>query len=197
MGVGLVWVLKPAFGLLTDFVPLFGRRRRNYLILAGGPGGRLDVRAGDPAGPVDPARFAWLLGWLAAATLAWSFADVVADALLIDRGRDSGLVGRFQAVQWGSAYAAGIVAGVGGGWLSQNSREHLGFWICGLAATGTLLLASFAVREPRVSGPVVGPPGGARALARAARSPTLLGVGAFLFLWNFNPFSTRRALPRT
>jgi MFS family permease len=189
MGVGLVWVLKPVFGLLTDFVPLFGRRRRNYLILAGGLAA---VSMFGPAilpAPPTSNRFAWLLGWLAASTVAWSFADVVADALLIDRGRDSGLVGRFQAAQWASAYAAGIVAGVGGGWLSQNSREHLGFWICGLAATGTLLLASFAVREPRVSGSGVDFRA-ARTLAGASRSPALLGVGAFLFLWNFNPFST-------
>jgi hypothetical protein len=24
------WTIKPAFGLLSDFVPLFGSRRRNY-----------------------------------------------------------------------------------------------------------------------------------------------------------------------
>ena len=155
MAVGLVWVLKPVFGLLTDFVPLFGlRRRQNYLILAGA------LAAASMFGPAllpppssPTSRFSWLLGWLAAATVAWSFADVVADALLIDRGRDSGLVGRFQAMQWAAAYASGIVAGYGGGWLSRHSREHLGFWICGLAATGTMLLASFAVREPRVSTP--------------------------------------------
>jgi MFS family permease len=187
MAVGLVWVLKPVFGLLTDFVPVLGRKRQGYLILAGA------LAAASMFGlavfPTPTNRFAWLLGWLASATLAWSFADVAADALLIDRGRDSGLVGRFQAIQWASAYSAGIVAGVGGGWLSQNSREHLGFWICGLAATGTVLLATFAVREPRISKPTLGPEAVVRTLTTAARSPTLLGVGAFLFLWNFNPFS--------
>ena len=30
------WTIKPAFGLLSDFVPLFGSRRRNYLLLANG-----------------------------------------------------------------------------------------------------------------------------------------------------------------
>jgi MFS family permease len=191
MGVGLVWVLKPVFGLVTDFVPLFGRRRRNYLILAGALAAASMFAPAILHPPSEPStRFAWLLGWLALATLAWSFADVVADALLIDRGRPSGLVGQFQAAQWAAAYLAGIVAGVGGGWLSQGSREHLGFWLCGLAATGTMLLASFAVRETRVSASAV-PPGGAfRALARAVRSPKLLAAGAFLFLWNFNPFST-------
>ena len=188
MWVGLAWVLKPCFGLLTDFVPLCGRRRQGYLILAGGLAAV--SMFGLASLPMPSTRYAWLLGWLAAATVAWSFADVVADALLIDRGRGSGLIGRLQAAQWGSAFAAGIVAGVGGGWLSEGGRERLGFSICGLAATATLCLAAFAVRDPRVSGPAVGARETARALARAARSPTVLGVGAFLFLWNFNPFST-------
>src|SRR5262245_19605594 len=31
--LALPWSIKPAFGLLSDFVPLFGSRRRNYLLL--------------------------------------------------------------------------------------------------------------------------------------------------------------------
>src|SRR5262245_65454839 len=34
--LALPWSIKPAFGLLSDFVPLFGSRRRNYLLLANG-----------------------------------------------------------------------------------------------------------------------------------------------------------------
>src|SRR5688572_27758060 len=30
----LPWVLKPFYGILCDFVPLFGYRRKSYLILA-------------------------------------------------------------------------------------------------------------------------------------------------------------------
>ena len=30
------WTIKPVFGLLSDFVPLFGSRRRSYLLLANG-----------------------------------------------------------------------------------------------------------------------------------------------------------------
>jgi hypothetical protein len=34
--LALPWTTKPLFGLLSDFVPLFGSRRRNYLLLANG-----------------------------------------------------------------------------------------------------------------------------------------------------------------
>ena len=30
------WTIKPVFGLLSDFVPLLGSRRRSYLLLANG-----------------------------------------------------------------------------------------------------------------------------------------------------------------
>ena len=33
------WTIKPVFGLLSDFVPLFGSRRRNYLPPAATPPG--------------------------------------------------------------------------------------------------------------------------------------------------------------
>ena len=32
--MALPWVIKPLFVLLTDFVPLFGSRRRSYFLLA-------------------------------------------------------------------------------------------------------------------------------------------------------------------
>src|SRR6266566_4554842 len=32
--LGLAWSVKPIFGLLSDFVPLAGYRRKSYLILA-------------------------------------------------------------------------------------------------------------------------------------------------------------------
>ena len=187
--VALPWCLKPVFGLLTDFVPLFGRRRQGYLILAGASAALcmagLAIFPGATTG-----RSAGLLAGLAASTLAWSLADVAADALLIDRGRGSGRVGRFQAIQWASAYAAGLIAGAGGGWLSSPGRETLAFGACAIAAAGTLLLATFGVREPPASGPAPEPRAAFKTLREAARSPELLRVGAFLFLWNFNPFSS-------
>src|ERR1041384_4319817 len=34
--LAIPWSIKPVFGLLSDFVPLLGSRRRNYLLLANG-----------------------------------------------------------------------------------------------------------------------------------------------------------------
>ena len=45
------WTIKPVFGLLSDFVPLFGSRRRSYLLLANWRGGSELASAG-----IHPAR---------------------------------------------------------------------------------------------------------------------------------------------
>ena len=62
------WTIKPIFGLLSDFVPLFGSRRRNYLLLANGGGASLLLlaspdRAGQPRSPSPlPTTMAITLG---------------------------------------------------------------------------------------------------------------------------------------
>jgi MFS family permease len=187
--LAIPWSLKPIYGLLSDFAPIRGSRRRSYLILAGG------VMAvsllGLFAWPVPSrARFA-LLAWLIGPTVAVAFADVVADALMVERGRPLGLTGRLQAIQWGSLSAASILTGLVGGLLAEHHRETWSFLICGLVGLATMALAWGCVVEP--GRPPTNPEGSGReairALGQVARTPAVLAIGAFLFLWSFNPFS--------
>jgi MFS family permease len=185
--LALPWAFKPLYGLLSDFVPLFGTRRKGYLILAS-VATALSL-LGLFAFPVRPGAVAALLGWLLIPSVALAFADVVADALMIERGQPRGLTGRLQAVQWGCLYAAGIVTGLVGGTLSEGHRESWAFLLCGVAGVLTLALALTCVREPTRVEPRPGWRTMRAVLAQSARSGTVLGVGGFLFLWNFNPFS--------
>jgi MFS family permease len=183
------WALKPLYGLLSDFVPIFGSRRRSYLILGGG------VTAvgliGLFAWPV-PRGSPWALWtWLIGPTVAVAFADVVADALMVECGQPLGLTGRLQSIQWGSLYAASILTGIVGGSLAESRRETWSFLIAGLAGVTTLALALGCVTEPVRPKPTARRPfrEAIGTLGRVARTPAVLGIGAFLFLWSFNPFS--------
>jgi MFS family permease len=182
------WTIKPLYGVLTDFVPLLGYRRKSWLILATllTIVGLLAVWALDlPRGATT-----LLLCLLLLPTIGVAFTDVVADALMIEKGQPLGLTGRLQSIQWGALYSAGLITGVLGGWLSQTNHESWGFLICGSLTVVTLLCAIFLVDEER--GTKVDR-GGAKAalvaLWKAARSPLVLSVGGYLFLWNWNPFS--------
>src|SRR5258708_33740750 len=126
--LAIPWSLKPLFGLLTDFVPFCGPRRRSYLIATSAiaVGGFLVLAAL----PMPRGGQSWLFAWLFATTLAVAFSDVVADALMIQEGQPLGLTGRLQSIQWASMYAATIATGFVGGYLSQSGQPRLGFLIC-------------------------------------------------------------------
>lgn len=184
---GLPWSLKPLYGLLTDFVPFAGSRRRSYLIATSG----LTTLALlwlylDP-----PTRGAYwsLMFLLLVPTVGVAFSDVVADGLMIDKGQPRGITGLLQSVQWASNYAAGIAAAVIGGFLAQTGRQELGFLLCAGVTGVAFGLALFAVDEDRPPTAREGPGGAGRALGTALRDPLILAVCAFLFLWSFQPFS--------
>ena len=184
--LAIPWTLKPLYGLLTDFVPILGTRRKGYLIVSGGAAALSLL--GLYAFPVRPGATTALLACLLVPTAALALGDVAADGLLIDRGRAVGLTGQLQSAQWGCLYAAGILNGLLGGMLCQHRREPWAFLVCGAGGLLTVALALTCVREPgRLT------PGRRRnrraVLADATRSGSILGVGGFLFLWNFNPFS--------
>lgn len=186
--LALPWVFKPLYGIVSDFVPLAGSRRKSYLII--GSVAAALVLIGLFTFPSRTGGYAGLLAWLLIPTVAVAFSDVVVDALVIEQGRPLGLTGRLQAILWACMYAATIITGVLGGYLSASHQESLAFLLCGAGASLTLVIAVVFVREPVRDVPRRGLRDAGAALGRAARSPVVLGVGGFLFLWNFNPFST-------
>ncbi|HPM82884.1 MAG TPA: MFS transporter, partial [Candidatus Anammoximicrobium sp.] len=147
--ISLPWSIKPLYGLISDFLPIFGSRRRSYLIL---------TTAVTVLGlgylyffPPQPGAVRVLLWLLVIPTVGVAFSDVVSDALMVERGQPLGLTGRLQSVQWAAMYAATILAGFVGGWLSQHRREEVGFLICAAATAASLVLAVLWVPEPRVA----------------------------------------------
>ena len=179
--LSLPWALKPFLGLLTDFVPVAGSRRRSYLVASG----TLTAAAFLAAWAPGQSRGA-VAAALLAATLGMTMADVATDALVVDRGRASGQTGRFQASVWIAVYASGVVTGPAGGALAARGKTREALLI-GCAASAAVAALAVAAREPNASGPATGlRPGG---LPRALTSRRVLGVAAFLAVANFNPFS--------
>jgi MFS family permease len=182
------WWFKPLYGLLSDFVPLGGYRRRSYLMLstAATVAGLLYLSFA----PLSRPSLGWLLAVLLIPTVGVAFSDVVADALMVEKGQPRGLTGRLQSIQWSCMQLASVLVGSLGGYLSANGMQRTGFLICALATLVTLGLAWCFVREEpdfrrRANwAEVIGE------LRNAGRHRAIWAVGAFLFLWNFNPFST-------
>ncbi len=186
--ISLPWTFKPLYGLLTDFRPLCGTRRRSYLLWTTGItiAGLIYLYL---APPLQGEHWRLML-LLLLPTLGVAFSDVVVDALMVDKGQPSGLTGLLQSVQWAAMYLATILTGQLGGYLSEGGQQSTAFLVCALATVVTWILVWLFVQEP----PAPVETGNLRlawtALVRASRSRTVLAAAAFVFLWTFNPFST-------
>ena len=184
--LALPWCLKPLFGLLSDFVPLWRYRRKSYLVLTS-----LLALVGFAAlylMPLPDGAKRPLLSWLMLASMGIIFCDVVVDALMVETGQPLGITGRLQSVQWAAIHTGTILTGVVGGVLSEQRLQKSGFLLCGLLMATTFLLSLFFVNEtPR-------PPKRAwrksmSKVKQAVRSPVVIVVGLFVFVWSFNPFT--------
>ena len=180
------WTIKPAFGLLSDFVPLFGSRRRSYLLFANGLAAlSLLLLAFVPLAPGS----SWLLfALLLPTTMAIALGDVIVDALMVEKGQPLGLTGRFQSIQWTAANAALLLTGVLGGYVAEEGLQSLAFALCGV-----LWVFAFAVawryagdhEDAHLDAASLHETGAA--LLGVLRDPLFLAVCALLTLWSFNP----------
>lgn len=187
LALAIPWFLKPVWGLISDLVPLAGYHRRSYMIGCG-----LVACAGFTAlggWPLEWQSTAHLFALLLPVTVAVAFADVVTDALMVEKGQPRGLTGRFQSMQWGAIYAATIVTGALGGYLSTAGRQHWAFAICAALSGAALLLILLAVSDRRATSAREDARAALTLLRSAGVSRPILLSGLFLFLWSFNPFA--------
>ncbi len=177
------WWIKPIYGLLSDFVPLFGRRRKSYFLcvsaLAAGAGLTLGLSESHPY---------WRLGSLVALMgLGLAFTDVLTDALMVETGRSRGLIGAFQSIQWSAIYAASMLVGLVGGHLAQTRQLGLAFLISCCFPLLSFTMAWLFLRET----PGAADPEAFRETLRAVRGA--LGerpvwvVAGFILFWTFSP----------
>ncbi len=177
------WLIKPLYGLLSDFVPLFGRRRKSYFLLtsalAATMGFTLSMMPSHTYWGV--ATFFTLMG------LGLAFTDVLIDAIMVENGQRLGLTGPFQAVQWAAISFASVLVGVGGGWLAQNKPLQLAFMIAAVFPLISCAMAVWLIREPRLEA------GEHRfretwiAIRGAIGARQLWIVAGFIFFYNFSP----------
>jgi MFS family permease len=177
------WLIKPVYGLLSDFVPLFGYHRKSYLMLtsatAAGAGLLLGV-----TGEHSYWRMANLFTLMA---LGLAFTDVLVDALMVENGKPMGLTGAFQSIQWGAITMASILVGELGGYLAEHRRLHVAFFLAACFPLVSLVMAAFFVHEAPARTEREEFWTTWRAIRGALREREVWVVGGFIFFWTFSP----------
>jgi MFS family permease len=132
------WLIKPIYGLISDFVPLFGQRRKSYFVLTSGIATAMGIVLSTMGSYSywGVAIFFTLMGF------GLAFTDVLTDALTVENGKRLCLTGPFQAIQWALISLASILTGVGGGWLAQHKYLSLTFLIASVFPAITLAMVS-------------------------------------------------------
>ena len=181
--MSLAWNIKPLYGLTSDFVPLFGYRRKSYLLVTTGLATLVWlILALLPGHPYERT-----LVLLMICSFGFAFSDVLCDAVMVETGKLFGWTGRFQAIQWGAINVASLLSGIGGGWLSEYASHRTAFLVVALFPAISLTITATCLRDRRTGFDrrVLGETAGAIRAGLGSR-PLWVAAG-FIFLWNFSP----------
>jgi MFS family permease len=109
----LAWYLKPIAGILTDAFPLFGTRRRHYLLISSA------LACASWVGMTFvPHTFGTLLWVAMIVNLFMVMASTVIGAFLVEAGQRLGATGRLTALRMSVYYFCAVVVGPLGGLLA-------------------------------------------------------------------------------
>jgi MFS family permease len=180
----LPWIIKPLWGAISDFVPLFGYRRRPWLVLA--------AIAGFLA-------FAWvatidstttMIPALTVTALAMAVSSTLCGALLVETGQKTNNSANFVNQQWLWFNIAQMIAVLLAGYLieilSPVGALHVAAWI-GAVAPLTIIGGVFLIDEPRAAIDLQALRERLHALLSVFRNRNLWFVAGFLFLYYFSP----------
>lgn len=179
------WTIKPLYGLVSDFVPLFGYRRKSWLLLT-----NLAAAFGFLwlSGLSEPAMIAVALLLTAFGTAA---SDVIVDAIMVEHGKATGRTAEFQSVQWLWSSVGLVVSSLIGGVLCHvflpGTALHIAALLTLLAPLAVIVVTWLLVSEERSTLQLDAMKDTASGLGLALRSRLLWLVLAFLAFWNFSP----------
>ena len=177
------WVIKPVYGLLSDSVPLFGRRRKSYFLLTCTLATVAAVALSLMGAPTY-----WRMALLITVmSLGLAFTDVLTDAMMVERGKPLGLTGAFQSVQWASINVATILVGAIGGYLAEQRELHMGFLIAAFFPFLALVMGTAFIHEAPAKSRREEFREAWLGIKRAVGHRTMWVVAGFIFFWTFSP----------
>ncbi len=177
------WAIKPLWGIISDALPIFGYRRKSYLLFTS-LGAAIIWFA---LGQIENYSVSTLLMLFTLSSVMYAFMDVICDGLMVETGKPLNLTGRFQSVQWTSVYIASIITGFAGGWAAEHLKPQETFSINAVFPFIILISIIFFVKENRALDLREQARVSLAALKEAFSHRTLWLLAFFLFFWTFSP----------
>jgi MFS family permease len=183
--LNLPWMIKPIYGLVSDLIPLFGYRRKSYLLLASATaiaGFLLVTQLTVP----DQLVFALLL-----TAFATAISSAVSGAVLVENGQRLHESGTFVNQQWLWYTLSAMTVAILGGQLVQRfgptNALHGAAAICACAPLLVIFGTVFLVSEKKAPMNIQGVKHTLEELSGAFRGRRLWIIAAFIFIYYFTP----------
>jgi MFS family permease len=183
--LNLPWIIKPVYGIVSDFLPLFGYRRKAYLVLANAAAA---VAFGWVTQITQPSQliFALLL-----TAYAMAISSTLCGAILVENGQRLGASDTFVNQQWLWFNIAALASGFIGGQLverlSPAAALHAAAAIIAVAPLAVVFAGWFLIGEPKSH---IDLPEMKKTFASLLAAFTLREIwliGTFLFLYYLSP----------
>ena len=181
----LPWIIKPLYGIVSDFLPLFGYRRRIYLMLANLLASIAFLFMARAVSPNALVFFVMLTAY------GMASASTLYGALLVENGQEFAASGLFVNQQWLWLNIAQVGTALLGGALIEyfppDSALHIAALVSMVMPLGVAAAAPFLVEEKRAPISMEGFHKAPSALRGTFAQKELYLLAAFLFVYQLNP----------
>ena len=183
--LNLPWIIKPIYGIVSDFLPLFGYRRKAYLVIANA------AAAGAYCWVTQITQPSELIFVLLLTAYAMAISSTLCGAILVENGQRLGASDAFVNQQWLWFNIAALASGFIGGRLverlSPAAALHAAAAIIVVAPLAVVSTVWFLISEPRSRIDLPEMKKTFTSLLAAFTLRELSFVGAFLFLYYLSP----------
>jgi MFS family permease len=183
--LNLPWIIKPVYGIVSDFLPLFGYRRKTYLALANAAAAAAYLWVTQITAPGE------LVFVLLLSAYGMAISSTVCGAVLVENGQKFAASDAFVNQQWLwfsiAAMASAFIAGQLVQRLTPSGALHSAAAIIAIAPFAVVFAGWFLVREPRrrVNFPEMKKTFGSLLAALTLRDLWIIAL--FLFVYYLNP----------
>ena len=183
--LNLPWIIKPIYGIVSDFLPLFGYRRKTYLVLANAAAAGAYCWVTQITAPSE------LVFVLLLTAYGMAISSTVCGAVLVENGQKFGASDAFVNQQWLWFNIAAMASAFIGGELVERlppgTALHAAAGIIAIAPLAAVFAAWFLIREPaaRINFPEMKKTFASLLAALAMRE--LWVIALFLFVYYLNP----------
>jgi MFS family permease len=183
--LNLPWIIKPVYGIVSDFLPLFGYRRKTYLVLANAAAAGAYCWATQITAPSE------LVFVLLLTAYGMAISSTVCGAVLVENGQRFGASDAFVNQQWLwfniTAMASAFIGGELVERLPPGTALHAAAGIIAIAPLAAVFAAWFLISEPasRINLPEMKKTFAGLLAALTLRD--LWVIALFLFFYYLNP----------